>query len=202
MKVCSAPRCARFGNLKISAGSGTPSFEPDAGFGHTEEFACWMLGQHTRDVIINANTLVHFAEPLFGKHPDGGGTAAYAHALFLHVIDDRRLPRLDHHFRTVINVQFHSFTVTQVQQRVAGGGAFLPAASGEMSHAAKRKHLRTILAGGDVPHGFALRTDGAALGAHMPIGVDLHLHAAVTENSFSHHRYHVHALHLRRDDER
>ena len=63
-----------------------------------------------------------------------------------------------------------------------------------MSHAAERKHLRSVFARRDVPDGFALRAHRAAFRAQMPVGIDLHLHAAIAENSFGHDRDHVDAF--------
>ena len=70
-----------------------------------------------------------------------------------------------------------------------------------MSHSAERQHLRSIFAGRHVPDWLALRAYRAALGAQMPVGVDLQLHAAITENSLGDDRDHVYARDFRRNDE-
>ena len=79
---------------------------------------------------------------------------------------------------------------------------FFLRAAGQMMDAAQRQHLRAVFAGGDVPDGLALRPDRRRLGAEIPIGVDLHLDAAVTEDAFGHHRDHVDAVDLGGHDER
>src|ERR1700689_2112995 len=71
-----------------------------------------------------------------------------------------------------------------------------------MPHSAERQHLRSIFAGRYVAHGFSLGAHRAALRSQMPVGIDLHLNAAITENSLGYDRDHVDAVHLRRNDER
>src|SRR5579871_1484235 len=50
--------------------------------------------------------------------------------------------------------------------------------------------------------GFAFGAHRTALRTQMAVGIDLHLYAAVAENSFGHDCDHVHAIDLRRNDER
>src|SRR5690349_21115756 len=50
-------------------------------------------------------------------------------------------------------------------------------------------------------HGLTLRTHCAAFGTQMAIGIDLHLHAAVAEDSFRDNCDHIDPFHLRRDNE-
>ena len=71
----------------------------------------------------------------------------------------------------------------------------------EVVHTAQAEHLRAVLGGGDMANLFALVKHRCALIAQIPVGVDLHLQAAVTEDTFGDHGDHVHALGLGSDDE-
>ena len=51
-------------------------------------------------------------------------------------------------------------------------------------------------------HFFALVKHGSTLIAQIPVGVNLHLQAAIAEDAFGDHRDHVHALGFGRDDKR
>ena len=79
-----------------------------------------MLGENARDVVIDHDNLVDFAEPLFGKHADGGRAASHAHAFFLGTVDDRRLARLNNYRRAAIDLEFHWLAIAEVQQGFAG----------------------------------------------------------------------------------
>ena len=54
-------------------------------------------------------------------------------------------------------------------------------------YTAERQHLRAVLACRHMPDGLALRTYGRGLRPEMPIGVDLHLDAAIGEDALRHH---------------
>ncbi|MFK4603852.1 hypothetical protein ABIF57_003304 [Bradyrhizobium diazoefficiens] len=71
-----------------------------------------------------------------------------------------------------------------------------------MMHAAERQHLRAVFAGGDVADRLALRAHGRGLRAQIAVGVDLHLDAAIGEDSLGDDGHHVDAVDFRRDDER
>ena len=75
------------------------------------------------------------------------------------------------------------------------------AAACEVMHTAQAEHLRAVLGGGDMANLFALVKHRCTLIAQIPVGVDLHLQAAVTEDTFGDHGDHVHALGLGSDDE-
>ena len=70
-----------------------------------------------------------------------------------------------------------------------------------MMHATQRQHLRAVFSRGDVAHGLALHSYRRLLGPEEAVGVDLHLHAAVAEDTFGHDRDHVDAVVLGRNDE-
>ncbi len=171
--------------------SGTPSKLPGLVF-----------REDAGDVIVDDDDVVYFAKPLLGEHPDRSRAAADAHALFANVVDDGWLAGLHNHGRTLVHGELDRFSIAQVQQRVAGDGAFLAAAAGQVANAPEREHLRAVFAGGHVADGLALRTDKIALRPEVAVGVDLHLHAAVAEDAFCDDRDHVHALDFGGDDER
>src|SRR5579859_7152548 len=75
VNIRSTPRRARLGYLKISARSGASSLQLDPCFGHAEQLPRLMLREHTGDVIVDDDNVIHFAEPLLGKHSDGRGAA-------------------------------------------------------------------------------------------------------------------------------
>ena len=75
------------------------------------------------------------------------------------------------------------------------------AAACEVMHTAQAEHLRAVLSSGDMAHLFTLVHDRCTLIAQIPVGVNLHLQAAIAEDAFCHHRHHVHTLGLGGDDE-
>ena len=71
-----------------------------------------------------------------------------------------------------------------------------------MSDAAERQHLRAVLCRRDMTDMFAFGPHRRRFRAEMPVGVDLHLDAAITENSLRDDRYRIHSFIIARDDER
>ena len=105
------PPCARLGNLKIPAGGRATPLDLDAGGTHIKLLACFMFRQHASDVIIDNDHFVHMWLPLFGEHPNCGGSTANAPSVFTHIVDDRRVARLHDDLRAVINLQRHRFAI-------------------------------------------------------------------------------------------
>src|SRR5258708_953409 len=132
----------------------------------------------------------------------GGGAAADTHAFFSHPIDDRWLPCLHNHRGAFIDSEFHRLTVAEVQQGFTSYRALAAAASGEMPDAAEREHLRTVLAGSDVPYGLPLRADKVRFRAQVSISIDLQFNATVAEDAFGDDGDHVDALNFGGNDER
>ena len=75
------------------------------------------------------------------------------------------------------------------------------AAACEVMHTAQAEHLRTVLCSGDMTDLFALVQHCGSLIAQIPVGVYLHLQAAIAEDALGDHRHHVHTLGLGGDDE-
>src|SRR5258706_5217983 len=154
-----------------------------------------MLGEDAGDMVVDHNHFVDLAVPLLSEHSDGGRATANAHPLFSCAVDDGCLARLDNHGRAFIDRKFHWLAIAQVQQRLTSQGAFFATASGEMANAAEREHLRTILAGGDVPDGLALSTYQIRLRTKVSISIDLHFSAAVAEDAFRDYADHIQPWH-------
>ena len=53
-------------------------------------------------------------------------------------------------------------------------------------HAADRQHLRAVFRRGDVADDFAVEADAGLFRSEVPVGIDLHLEAAVTEDALGH----------------
>ena len=161
-----------------------------------------MLGQHSGDVVVHHDHLVHVPVPLPGEHADGGRAAAGPHAPLLDAVHQRRAPGLRHHRGPAVDGQLHRLAVAQREQRLAGDPPGPAGAAGELVHPADGEHLRAVLGGGDVPDRLALGADGGAFRAEMAVGVDFHLRAAVGEDALGDHGDRVHAFVLGGDDER
>ena len=163
-----------------------------------------MLGQHTGDVIVDHDHIVDMPEPLLGEHADGGRAAADPHQPFLDAIDDGRPARLHDHVGAMLALpdhHLHRLAVAEPEERVAGHPPLGLAAAGQMLDPAERQHLRTVFRGHRVTNRLALDPHHVALMADMPVGVDLHLDAAIGEDALGHHRHHVNACDLLADDE-
>src|SRR5690606_35591196 len=73
--------------------------------------------------------------------------------------------------------------------------------AGEMPHATQRQLLRAVFGGGDMADRRTIGAHGRRLRADMPVGVDLHLDAAIGEDALRHYGDEVDPLHLLADDE-
>ena len=160
-----------------------------------------MLSQHAGNVVVHDDDLVGLFAELHRKDADGGRPAAHAHALLQHTVDNRRATGLDRERGTAFDLQRHRLPVTQRLHHFHRDAAFLFAAAREVVHAAQRKHLRPILGRGDVTDDLAPTAHAGLLRSQIPIGVDLHLQAAITENAFGHDGDHVDPIQLRAHDE-
>ena len=202
LDVGPAPGRTRLGDAEIAAGSGAPTLHLDSRWDNAEQFASLMLGEDAGDVVVDHDDLVNFVEPLLGEHADRGRAAADAHAFFADAIHDRGLAGLNQDGCAAVDRKFDRLLLAKVQQGFAGDGALLTAAAGQVANAAEGKHLRTVFAGRDVPDGLALGAHRIGFRTEMAVGIDLQLHAAVTEDALGHHRHHIDALHFGRNDER
>ena len=100
-----------------------------------------------------------------------------------------------------VDAQGNRLLVAQLEHGPAGDHALLLAAAGQVTDAAERQHLRAVLGRGDVADLLAVRAHRRLLRAHVAVGVDLQLDAAVAEDALGHHRHHVDAVVLARHDE-
>jgi hypothetical protein len=153
-------------------------------------------------VVVDDNHLVRQPVPLPGEHADRGRAAADPHPLLGGAIDDRRGAGGDLQLCAIIDREFDRLAVGEVEQRLARCPAGLLAAAGEVVDAAEGEHLRAVLARRNVPDRLAAGAHEAAFRADEAVGVDLHLHPAIAEDSLGDDRHHVDAVHLRGDDER
>ena len=160
-----------------------------------------MLGHDTGDVVVDNHHFVDQILPLGGEHPDRGGAATDPHAMLGDTVDHRRLAGLDDDRRAAFHGQFDGLLVAQCKQGVASHAAFGFRAAGQVPDAAERQHLRAVLGGGDVSDRLAVGHHRGGLGTEMPVGIDLHLDAAIAEDALGHDRDQVDALDLLRHDE-
>ena len=124
-----------------------------------------MFGQHPGNMIVDHHHFIDVIVPLGGEHADGGGTATDPHPLFPITVDDRRLAGLHHDFRTVVDRQTYRMAIAELHQAFAGHPALTLRAAGQVIHTAKRQHLRTIFARGDMAHRLPFRPDQRAFRA-------------------------------------
>src|SRR5579862_970852 len=161
-----------------------------------------MFGENAGDVVVDDNHVVDFAEPLLGKHADGGRAATNAHALFADSIDDRRLAGLHDDGGAFVDREFDGLAVAEIEQRLTGDCTLVSAAAGKMADAAKGKHLRPVFRGGDVANRFALGAHRVLLWSEKSIGIDLKLDATIAEDALGHDGDHVDAFDFGRNNER
>src|SRR5438270_7838149 len=132
LDIGSTPIGARLGDLEIAPGRGATALHLDSGLRNAQQFARLMLGKDAGDVVVDYDHLIHFVEPLLGEHADGGRTATHAHPLFLHAVYDRWFAGLNRNSSTFVNREFDRLSVTEIEQRLAGGITFVTAAAREM----------------------------------------------------------------------
>ena len=161
-----------------------------------------MLGEHAGDVVVDDDHLVDVPEPLLGEDADRRRAAADAHAVLGGAVDDRRATGLDDQLGATLDRELDGALVAEREHHVAGDAALLLAAAGEMLHPAERQHLGAVLHRGDVTDHLALRPHRRALRPDVAVGIDLHLEAAIAEDTLGDDRHRVDALVLRRHDER
>ena len=192
--VGAAPAGAVPGDLEIASGRRFAAAHPDAGRLHVKELARLMLAKYAGDMVVDDDHLVGMAVPLLGEHADGGRAAADPHAFFHHIVDPRRLARLQQHLRAALDLQFGRLLVAQRQHHLAGDVAFLLAAAGEMTHPAQRQHLRAVFRSRHMADLLAIAQHRGPLRADIAVGVDLHLQPAIAEDALGDDGHHVDAV--------
>ena len=93
-------------------------------------------------------------------------------------------PACYHYRSAAIDGQLHGAAIAQGEQRLAGNSSFAQTSTGEVQHAAERKHLRAVFRGGYVPHRLAFHPYRVLFRPQEAIGIDFQFHAAITENPF------------------
>ena len=161
-----------------------------------------MLGEHAGDVVVHHHHLVCIAKELARKDADGRRTAAHAHALLGHPIDDGRAAGLDDELRAPVDGALRRLLVAQRLHHLGGDAAFLLGAAREVVHTTQRQHLRAVFGRGHMAHHLALAAHVGLFGAEEAVGVDLYLEAAVAEDALADHGDHVHAIGFGAHDER
>ena len=200
--IGAAPAVTGLGDLEIAAGRRTAAVDADACGWDVKEFARLVFEEDAGDVIVDDDDLVGMAEPLAGEHADGGGTAADAHKTLFLAIDDRGAARLDRDGGVVLaDLHLDGFTVTELEECVAGHTAFGLGSAGQVFDAAEGQHLGAVFGCHDMADGFTGDAHDVAFLTDVAVGVDFHLHAAVGEDALGHDGDHVDAVDLLADDE-
>src|SRR5690606_18625079 len=97
--------------------------------------------------------------------------------------------------------ELNRLLVAEIEQGIACRAPLCLGATRKMMHATQRQHLRAVFAGSDMADCLALGADNRRFIANMPVGVDLHLDAAIGEDAFRHHGHEIDALDLLRNNE-
>ena len=163
---------------------------------------CLVLGEHAGDVVVHHHHFIAKAQPLTGEHANRRRAATHPHALLGHTIDHRRLSGLQSKLRAAFDLNLCGLLVAQHMHEFQRHATLFFAAAGEVMNPTQAQHLRAVFGGGDMAHFLTPEKHRRPLGSQKPIGVNLHLEAAITEDALGHHGHHVDIARARRDDER
>ena len=155
-----------------------------------------MFRHYPGDMIVNNHHFIDQLLPLRGKHTNGGRSTANPHTVFSDPINNWWLTRLNQQLQPLINLHVNGITITQAQQCRTSHPAFLFAATCQMIHPTKRKHLRSIFTCCDMSNRLAINAYQTTFWPNMAVGINFYLGAAIAKDALGHNGHHVDAIML------